>query len=451
MTETKDPITVLAIDLDPIATEIATQIFGASRLLERAYDLEKLLEENFDPPPILILCGRPPEGLSLNEVAQALRMQHQSIAILYLTTVREGHDRKIFQKNGFTDAFLLPVERDFLTNFLRETFSHATQGKIKSYRSVKLIDIAPGVALDFDTYLYMPANKKHIRYSAAGDPLDIERVEKLAKHQMSSIHITSDQIKSFYQYTAKQLKNLGTNGAISETERRERMQGAIRDLMSGMFSESTQDSTIEKGRSIMGDCQEIVKSYITTGGASGEKKNTWYEKLMNAQNAGASTHSHAANVATFSALFSLGLGIGDPESMAIAGLLHDIGLVDVRATIQTRPRSQWLPDEKAEYERHPELTINLIKARKMIVPELVTKMIAQHHERFDGSGYPRQLQSSRILPEAQVLSLADEFDDLCNPTDGRTPLKPLEAVQELSRGNLFDPELTRKLSGLLKG
>ena len=62
------------------------------------------------------------------------------------------------------------------------------------------------------------------------------------------------------------------------------------------------------------------------------------------------------------------------------------------------------------YEKHVDYTLDVIKEKKLILSDLVRKIIYQHHEKYNGMGYPRQLSGDRICIEAQVLSLADKFD-----------------------------------------
>ncbi len=80
------------------------------------------------------------------------------------------------------------------------------------------------------------------------------------------------------------------------------------------------------------------------------------------------------------------------------------------------------------------------------------KAIAQHHERYNGSGYPKGLQGDRISKEAQVLSLADEFDYLTRLVEGKPQLNAKQAVEKLRTEQMgdpskvkFNPELLGKL------
>ena len=431
--------------MNDLAKAVIGRQVSDTQVIVRKFDLEKLLEAPLDPHPEIIICGPPPNGIPALEAAQCLRMLYSESVILYVTTVRAGFERRAFINNGFNDAFLLPLDDLTFESRLKDELGRATLGALKSYRTVKLIDITPGEELDFDTFIFLPANRKYIKYSAAGDPLDQERAVALAR-QINAIHVTQDQIQKVYDFTARQIKKMGKDPSLSETEKGEKVQAAIREILSELFNDSAKDATIEKGRAIIADCQGIVKSYITEG-----KPGSWYEKLLQVSDGTEGAYSHAANVASFAALFSMSLGIGVPEQLAMAGLLHDIGLADVSQWVQSKEPALWNIDEKRDYERHPDHTINMIKTRKMLVPEIVLKMIHQHHEKYCGSGYPKGFQGSRILREAQLLAIADYFDELLAIVPGRPSRSPLQAMKEIKTQSenpttaRFDIELVDRL------
>lgn len=441
---------ILSIGLDETSAMFLRRFMPAEKIIEKPYDLEKLIEEPVEPPPGVVFCGLAPEGISIIEVAQTLRMQYQESGIFLMTTIRAGFDRKEFMKNGFSDAFLLPLDGPNAEQIIRDEIARVSKGKVKSYRKVKMIDVQAGVSLDFDTYIYMPANKKHIKYSASGDELDPERAERLKKHQVQNLQVTSDQISKFYEFTATQLKKLGQNNAMSETERREKMQTAVRDLIGDMFNDSSKDASTVHGKEIVSDCQEIVKAYVLDAGASNQ--NAWYSKVLAVTGADANNYSHAANVSTYAALFSLGMGLGDASTVALAGILHDIGLADVPPEIQMKEKNEWSKEDFEKFKEHVEHSVKMIRERKLVVSDIVTKAIQQHHERWNGSGYPKGLVGKRICIEAQLLGLADEFDYMTAAIGGKKPkMTPSEAIDyfKSSLGNPssqeFDPELIRKL------
>jgi HD-GYP domain-containing protein (c-di-GMP phosphodiesterase class II) len=440
-------IQIMLLGLDTATRAIIESLYSKDQLFEPTYDINVIADKSFLESPTLILVGPPPTQVNIIEVAQTLRMKYPQHAIYFLTNARDHFDRNALKKNGFTDAFLIPMDSAIAIQKIQNEISAATQGKIKSFRPVCLIDIQTDQRLEFNTYMYFPVNRKHIRLSEEGEPFEKDLMDKLKQASFSQIHVSLDQMPRFFTFAAQQLKVLQKGEGMSETEKRERMVEAIRGLLSGIFSNSTSDATIDVGRNIVGDCKEIVKQFITEGSDA----NNWYNKLLTLAGSEEGSYNHAGNVATFGALFSLAVQLGNPEHVALAALLHDIGLADVDASVQSKNEKDRSREEQESYKKHVDHTLQLIKFRKMILPDPVIKAVQQHHERWSGTGYPKGVGGDRISADAQILALADQFDYLTMTQDGRPRMSPAQAFKEIYEENLknssdsqFDLELLKK-------
>lgn len=402
------------------------------------------------PHPHMILCGSNLNGISALEVVQALRMQClNKEPIYYICSNPSDYNKKLLIKNGFTDTFLVPFDeiivKETIENYLIQNFNKDISG----YRPIKLVDIKPQTVLDFEVFVRLPLNRKYIKLCPAGVEFEQERLDYLRQHNVKWLHIETKKVPAFYKYTAEKLKDIQSESGLSETERAEKMKESIRNLIGGIFDTGV-DASFQTGQMILQDCQEIVKSYVST-----TPEGDWYQKFLDIFSESSDNYSKAANMATFSGLFAMALGLPAPEELALAGLLCDIGLAEIPAAIQEKRESEWSEEEKKIYYQHPIYSLNIIKRKKVSLSDRVIRAIQEQHEHFDGSGFPAQLKGKDVSVEGQILSLAYYFLEMLTSRDGKKRKAPLEAIQfikdnskENSETQLFDPKLIEKLIGI---
>ena len=131
------------------------------------------------------------------------------------------------------------------------------------------------------------------------------------------------------------------------------------------------------------------------------------------------TRAHGERVAEVAAALGVEvhLGIEQIEILRLAGLVRDIGKLGVPDDILLKP-GDLSAAERTSVERHPETAAAILRPLRGAAK--VAEVVLSHHECPDGSGYPRGLRNSEILPEAQLLRVADVF---CSLVDAR-PYKP---------------------------
>ena len=322
---------------------------------------------------------------------------------------------------------------------------------VREFKSVKIIDIQPDTRLAFDTYVFLPTNNKYVIFSRASEALKVELFERLRANKVSSIFVPLDQMPKFYEYTTTVLKNLRTSDSeISETERQQRLYEAVRNLLSDAIRDSQKNGEYSEVKDLFADCSKIVETYILSTSSK-----SIYHRILAIIGEYPDNYSHSANTSTFAALFSMGLNLGNPEYLAVAGLLHDLGLASVPIEIQKKQEKDRTPAEQEIYQRHVSATLDMIKAQKLILPDLVLKAILQHHERLNATGYPSGLPGAKVSSESQILSIADRFDELTCLEAGKARLTPKEAIEFLSKevhgdqkSFWYDPTLMGKVLGL---
>ena len=152
------------------------------------------------------------------------------------------------------------------------------------------------------------------------------------------------------------------------------------------------------------------------------------------------TFGHSVDVCALSVAIGRAMEM-PPQQLRVLGLgalLHDIGKIGVPAEILRKP-GRLTAEEWRYIEEHPRLGFDILR-RYHEVPVPAAHVAYQHHERLDGSGYPRGLAGDQLHPYGRIAAVADVFDAMCAPRTYR-PSFPVHAVlaflQENS-GTLFD-------------
>lgn len=133
-----------------------------------------------------------------------------------------------------------------------------------------------------------------------------------------------------------------------------------------------------------------------------------------------------------------------------AGLLHDIGKIGVPSAILDKP-GKLSDDEYTIIKKHPMIGANIlkpIKAFRSIIP-----MVLQHHERYDGRGYPMGISGRNIVSGGRILAVADAFDAMISSRPYRQgmPLNRVIGIITEESGRQFDPEIVDAFLNVIKG
>ncbi|MCM3079679.1 HD-GYP domain-containing protein [Brevibacillus invocatus] len=140
---------------------------------------------------------------------------------------------------------------------------------------------------------------------------------------------------------------------------------------------------------------------------------------------------HSLHVGMLSALIGKLLGKSDEEVVMLghAGLLHDIGKLQISGELLTKP-GKLEPFEYEAVKQHSLLGAHLIRQMEG-ADETIALCALMHHERLDGSGYPQRLTKEAIPLECQIVSVADFFDAMCTDRVYRVGTSPFEAANIL--------------------
>ncbi len=156
------------------------------------------------------------------------------------------------------------------------------------------------------------------------------------------------------------------------------------------------------------------------------------------------TGQHSVRVRNLSLILgqAIGLSSSDLDDLARGTLLHDIGKIATPDAILLKP-GKLTKEEWVLMKTHAQAGYDIIKSSARLAP--AAELILSHHEKFDGSGYPRGLTGKEICLGARLFSVIDAYDAMRSVRVYKDPIPATEAVDEVIRccGTHFDPEVVQ--------
>ena len=163
------------------------------------------------------------------------------------------------------------------------------------------------------------------------------------------------------------------------------------------------------------------------------------------------TRGHSDRVSEFSVLIGKKVNLSEEELrlLKIGGLFHDIGKIGVPDSILLK-ESKLTDDEYFEIKNHPSIGAHILSTASIFKD--VIPIVKHHHERYDGHGYPSQLQGNDIPYLARIAAIADSFDAMTSKRTYRDSLSfdMVMAEFEKCKSTQFDPELTDVFLSILR-
>jgi putative nucleotidyltransferase with HDIG domain len=163
------------------------------------------------------------------------------------------------------------------------------------------------------------------------------------------------------------------------------------------------------------------------------------------------TRGHSERVTRYSMELARKLNL-TPERLKVierAAILHDIGKIGIDMNLLHKTE-ELTPADVFDLQQHPVIGMNILLPIEFLHD--VRICIGQHHERYDGKGYPYNVTADKLLLESRILAIADAFDAMTSDRPYRKALPPRKAMQELvdNAGTQFDPELVPHFIELLE-
>jgi len=235
----------------------------------------------------------------------------------------------------------------------------------------------------------------------------------------------------------------------SQLEKKARIKRIHKRRVSLQRCEKAYDESVAMVRKVM---QTLMSQPAAAVEHAGELVSDMVDQLMGDEDAAMhlvsmkskneSAYFHAINVTVLSLMLGKKLGLNSKQMnfLGIGALLHDLGHIEVPDKILRKKQPLTKPEQDF-YQMHPVYGIRTAQ-RIGTVPAESLRIIGEHHEMVDGSGYPRGLIQQNISELAQIVAIINAYDNLCNQANPQLSVTPHEAMSTLyTRGkDKFDKE-----------
>lgn len=162
------------------------------------------------------------------------------------------------------------------------------------------------------------------------------------------------------------------------------------------------------------------------------------------------TLGHSVRVGQLSMMIGRELGLEESilARLEIGGYLHDIGKIGIRDAVLLKP-GRLTDEERHAIEEHPRIGLEILDAVEL--PLEVIQFVAGHHERLDGTGYPKRLRGSEVPMVARVGAVSDMYDAVTTARPYREPMEPEEALAllESETPRLLDPRVVQAFRAVI--
>ncbi|PWB69056.1 hypothetical protein C3F09_10650 [candidate division GN15 bacterium] len=459
------PRLVIVDDERHICEIIVESLAGEDYDVESFADAEKAIAYLKDQPVDLVLTDLVMGDISGVEVLEAAHATQADTVVILMTAYPTVQTAVSVLKKGAYDLLVKPFKLEVVRAAVKRGLAHQklSRDNVNLRGQVEFLKAANGVnvGVDHERYLatVLSSCRTELRAVAAGlieiDPKTrrvIRRLEDPEQHECRDILLDERTITEFIGKKVLEPRISSCQGRQGDNMVEQTLVSSpiyIRNRLHGLINLllPTRFARLYPG-------QMDVLAILTNAAGSAIVNQKLYQNvrsafiqaikaLANAVEARDKyTAGHTDRVIKLAEQVAMHLRWSkrQMETMTVGCMLHDIGKIGVPDSILNKPEQ--LDEREREIMRnHPLVGVRIVREIELFKPAI--PYIISHHERYDGTGYPKGLKGTEIPIEGRLLSVVDTFDAIMSDRPYRKGAQLATAVSELvdNRGKQFDPEM----------
>lgn len=375
------------------------------------------------------------------QVLKFIKTNYPSQNVIMITEIEEGVDEEDqytvekLTKMGATEAICKPFEFQDLKGLLEGHQSVSDMvGSVpkrkslgpeeeidlgdEKFTSVKISEFYTSQPVLFDIYIKLKSNR-YVKILHAGDALSKERIDKYQNEKnVEYLYFERKDLFKYVKYNSYFAKKVIDNKKVPGQKKVKMLQNVTEKFLEQAFVEGMKPQIIDQGKEIAESVYEMVKN-----------QEDLYKVFRQYQDFDPNAFTHAYLVTMFSTSIIKQFEWQSKttiECTALACMFHDIGKMKLKPEVAGMKVDEMNDDQLLEYKKHPEYGLELIDGNPLI-NNSVKQIILQHHEHFDGTGFPFNKRGSKILTLSNIVCLADNFVHIIQDEEH----KPMDALKVL--------------------
>ncbi len=300
---------------------------------------------------------------------------------------------------------------------------------------IRLSTIRPEKITDFD--IFVKINGSMIKYLHAGDQLNMKRIDRLHDRDNGDSFWVQESDRQTYRDWIKQEINSDFTSSYDKAQ-------ILRESSVALMEDLFENPDVNKA---LDEAKPIINDFINLMDAAPEAM----QFMLSLSGHDFYTYNHSLDVS----IYSLGLGRAlsfsnnDLQELGIGSLFHDIGKRNVSLDILCK-KGGLTDSEWEQMKMHPQYGLIILNEHPNI-SDGVKATCFEHHESWQGNGYPQQLSAHDIHPFARIVAITDTYDAMTTQRSYNVPLAPIDAVTMMKEKliNRYDPEMLKALYSVL--
>ena len=305
-----------------------------------------------------------------------------------------------------------------------------------SYKKVKLSHISLKALEVGHLYKYLIYYKKDngvFSQLIQKDTLFTNYTQKLIeKLNITDVFVKYEDHDEYEKDTQNYLKKIVNDKNVPSSLKTEILHEMAADIINDLLDGELSTKKLDQASSVVSDTVDLILSDKTA-----------IKAMLNVTSHDYYTYTHSVNVSTYALGFGEYLKLSEEnlKVLGMAGVMHDLGKRKIPKEIINK-NGKLTEDEFNLMKSHPTFGIEILQDLGE-TNQLLLDIIEQHHEKLDGSGYPKGLEGKEIHIFAQIMSVADIFDALTTKRSYKEAMKSFEAFNIMH--NHMKREINQKL------